>query len=191
MFLAGFDLNEDSPTTASNLFNATLGLNSTSEVHTVELMGVQCGKACYAISVASALTFLAGVYQVNSWILTSPPVRGATSAGFISICWLDTRTCAVLQPSVLFLALPQVLMAVFQLGFVSVFLSSPMLDGFATGASFTILTVQAKYLLGLKIPRHQGYGTVVITWINIFSNIHKTNLCDLITSAICISVLGK
>lgn len=82
-------------------------------------------------------------------------------------------------------------MAVFRLGFVSVFLSSPMLDGFATGASFTILTVQAKYLLGLKIPRHQGYGTVVITWINIFSNIHKTNLCDLITSAICISVLGK
>lgn len=94
------------------------------------------------------------------------------------------------QPSVLFLALLQVLMAVFRLGFVSVFLSSPMLDGFATGASFTILTVQAKYLLGLKIPRHQGYGTVVVTWINIFSNIPKTNLCDLITSAICISVLG-
>lgn len=85
----------------------------------------------------------------------------------------------------------QVLMAIFRLGFVSVFLSAPMLDGFATGASFTILTVQAKYLLGLKIPRHQGYGTVVITWFNIFANIHKTNLCDLITSAICISILGK
>lgn len=82
-------------------------------------------------------------------------------------------------------------MAIFRLGFVSVFLSAPMLDGFATGASFTILTVQAKYLLGLKIPRHQGYGTVVVTWFNIFANIHKTNLCDLITSAICISVLGK
>lgn len=97
----------------------------------------------------------------------------------------------VVESCVLFPAPLQVLMAVFRLGFVSVFLSSPMLDGFATGASFTILTVQAKYLLGLKIPRHQGYGTVVITWINIFSNIHKTNLCDLITSAICISVLGK
>lgn len=82
-------------------------------------------------------------------------------------------------------------MAIFRLGFVSVFLSAPMLDGFATGASFTILTVQAKYLLGLKIPRHQGYGTVVVTWFNIFANIHKTNLCDLITSAICISILGK
>lgn len=80
-------------------------------------------------------------------------------------------------------------MAVLRLGFVSVYLSAPMLDGFATGASFTILTIQAKYLLGLKIPRHQGYGTVVVTWINIFKNIHKTNFCDLITSAICITVL--
>lgn len=82
-------------------------------------------------------------------------------------------------------------MAVFHFGFVSVYLSAPMLDGFATGASFTILTVQAKYLLGLKIPRHQGYGTVVVTWINIFASIHKTNLCDVITSAVCISILGK
>lgn len=83
----------------------------------------------------------------------------------------------------------QVLMAVFRLGFVSVYLSAPMLDGFATGASCTILTVQAKYLVGLKIPRHQGYGTVVVTWINIFKNIHRTNFCDMITSAICITVL--
>ncbi|CAL1569845.1 unnamed protein product [Knipowitschia caucasica] len=83
----------------------------------------------------------------------------------------------------------QVLMAVFRLGFVSVYLSAPMLDGFATGASFTILTVQAKYLLGLKIPRHQGPGVVLFTWFNIFANIHNTNFCDLITSVICISVL--
>lgn len=79
MFLAGFDLSEDSPATAPDLFNATLGLNSTSEVHTVELMGVQCGKACYAISVASVLTFLAGVYQVKEHL------GGATSASLMSI----------------------------------------------------------------------------------------------------------
>ncbi|XP_030598664.1 sulfate anion transporter 1 isoform X2 [Archocentrus centrarchus] len=146
VFLAGFDLNEDSAVSNPDAINGTLGTNLTlGKVHTVELMGMQCGKECYAISVAVTVTFLAGIYQV--------------------------------------------LMAVFRLGFVSVYLSAPMLDGFATGASFTILTVQAKYLLGLKIPRHQGYGTVVVTWINIFSNIHKTNLCDLITSAICISIL--
>ncbi|XP_019937167.2 sulfate anion transporter 1 isoform X1 [Paralichthys olivaceus] len=146
VFLAGFDLSEDSKASGSVVFNGSMSFNLTAgEVHTVELMGLQCGKECYAISIAAALTFLAGVYQL--------------------------------------------MMAVFRLGFVSVYLSAPMLDGFATGASFTILTVQAKYLLGLKIPRHQGYGTVIVTWINIFSNIHKTNLCDLITSAICIITL--
>lgn len=64
LFLAGFDLNEDSPAGVSEALNATLGVNATGSVHTVELMGVPCGKECYAISVASALTFLAGVYQV-------------------------------------------------------------------------------------------------------------------------------
>uniref|UniRef100_A0A671M1S8 Solute carrier family 26 member 1 n=1 Tax=Sinocyclocheilus anshuiensis TaxID=1608454 RepID=A0A671M1S8_9TELE len=144
VYLAGFDLNEDS---TKNAF----GINGTGEANTtlvnlkIMALDMECGKECYAIGIATAVTFLAGVYQV--------------------------------------------LMAVLRLGFVSVYLSAPMLDGFATGASCTILTVQAKYLLGLKIPRHQGYGTVVVTWINIFKNIHKTNFCDLITSAICIIVL--
>ncbi|XP_034458326.1 sulfate anion transporter 1-like isoform X2 [Hippoglossus hippoglossus] len=145
VFLAGFDLSEDSKAPGPDVFNGSMGVNLTAGVHTVELMGLQCGKECYAISIAASVTFLAGVYQF--------------------------------------------MMAVFRLGFVSVYLSAPMLDGFATGASFTILTVQAKYLLGLKIPRYQGYGTVVVTWFNIFSNIHKTNLCDLITSVICIFIL--
>ncbi|XP_067430551.1 sulfate anion transporter 1 isoform X1 [Thunnus thynnus] len=146
VFLAGFDLSEDVSASGPDVLNGSLGINLTEgKLHSVELMGLQCGKECYAISIAAAITFLAGIYQV--------------------------------------------MMALFQLGFVSVYLSSPMLDGFATGASFTILTVQAKYLLGLKIPRHQGYGTVVVTWFNIFANIQNTNFCDLITSTICISVL--
>ncbi|KAG7476665.1 hypothetical protein MATL_G00085360 [Megalops atlanticus] len=114
VYLAGFDLNEDSkPATPGldGIFNGT-GVSSPSTVNlTLGAYNIECGKECYAISIAAALTFLAGVYQV--------------------------------------------LMAVLQLGFVSVYLSAPMLDGFATGASLTILTVQAKYLLGLKIPRHQ------------------------------------
>lgn len=64
-----------------------------------------------------------------------------------------------------------------------------MLDGFATGASLTILTAQVKYLLGIKIPRSPGIGMLVTTWFNIFKNIHHTNFCDVITSAICIAAL--
>uniref|UniRef100_A0A8C9NIQ7 Sulfate transporter n=1 Tax=Serinus canaria TaxID=9135 RepID=A0A8C9NIQ7_SERCA len=87
------------------------------------------------------------------------------------------------------LLFPQVLMGIFRLGFVSMYLSESVLDGFATGASLTILTAQVKYLIGIKIPRSQGHGMLVITWINIFRNISQANLCDVITSAICIVVL--
>lgn len=80
-------------------------------------------------------------------------------------------------------------MGSFRLGFVSMYLSEPVLDGFATGASLTILTAQVKYLVGIKIPRAQGYGVLVTTWVNIFRNISQTNLCDVITSMICIAVL--
>uniref|UniRef100_A0A670Y6Z4 Solute carrier family 26 member 1 n=1 Tax=Pseudonaja textilis TaxID=8673 RepID=A0A670Y6Z4_PSETE len=83
----------------------------------------------------------------------------------------------------------QVLMGIFHLGFVSVYLSEPVLDGFATGASLTILTAQVKYLIGIKIPRAQGYGLLITTWANILPNISQANLCDVITSAICIAVL--
>uniref|UniRef100_A0A7M4EI59 Solute carrier family 26 member 2 n=1 Tax=Crocodylus porosus TaxID=8502 RepID=A0A7M4EI59_CROPO len=61
--------------------------------------------------------------------------------------------------------------------------------GFVTGASFTILTSQAKYLLGLDIPRSNGIGSLITTWINIFKNIHKSNICDLITSVLCLLIL--
>uniref|UniRef100_A0A8C3W229 Sulfate transporter n=1 Tax=Catagonus wagneri TaxID=51154 RepID=A0A8C3W229_9CETA len=83
----------------------------------------------------------------------------------------------------------QVAMGFFQVGFVSVYLSDALLSGFVTGASFTILTSQAKYLLGLSLPRSSGAGSLLATWAHIFRNIHKTNLCDLVTSLLCLLVL--
>lgn len=48
------------------MLNATVGSNLTgAKAHTVELMGMQIGKEFYAISIASALTLVAGVYQVK------------------------------------------------------------------------------------------------------------------------------
>ncbi|XP_033028919.1 sulfate anion transporter 1 [Lacerta agilis] len=136
LLLAGFDLDDDSQEGH---------LNVTLHNVTLDVMSTECGKDCYAIGVATAVTLMAGIYQV--------------------------------------------LMGIFHLGFVSMYLSEPVLDGFATGASLTILTAQVKYLIGVKIPRAQGYGILITTWVNIFRNIAQANLCDVITSAICIAVL--
>ncbi|KAK1159175.1 sulfate transporter-like [Acipenser oxyrinchus oxyrinchus] len=107
--------------------------------------GMTCDQSCYAISVATMLTFMAGLYQV--------------------------------------------LMGIFQVGFVSVYLSDSLLSGFATGASLTILTSQVRHLLGLKLPRVQGLGSLVKTWVSLFQNLKDTNLCDLVTSLLCLLVL--
>lgn len=106
--------------------------------------------------------------------------------------WLCDRSCYAIAvgSTVTFMAgVYQVTMGFFQVGFVSVYLSDALLSGFVTGASFTILTSQAKYLLGLSLPRSHGVGSLITTWTHIFRNIHKTNLCDLITSLLCLLVL--
>uniref|UniRef100_A0A672TN31 Solute carrier family 26 member 1 n=1 Tax=Strigops habroptila TaxID=2489341 RepID=A0A672TN31_STRHB len=146
LLLAGFDLNDDaSPALGDSSLQNDTQSNTTAFNLTIAGMNAECGKECYAIGIATALTFVAGVYQV--------------------------------------------LMGIFRLGFVSMYLSEAVLDGFATGASLTILTAQVKYLIGIKIPRSQGHGMLVITWINVFRNISEANICDVITSAICIVVL--
>ncbi|XP_061409090.1 sulfate transporter-like [Lethenteron reissneri] len=83
----------------------------------------------------------------------------------------------------------QVVMGIFQMGFVSIYLSEPMLSGFVTGSSLTVLTSQMKYLLGIHIPRTSGAGSLLKTWYHIFSQLGNTNVCDVVTSIICILVL--
>lgn len=116
------------------ILNSTLATN-----------GTVCGRGCYAIMVATSLTFMAGVYQI--------------------------------------------LMGFFRLGFIAMYLSEPLLSGFVTGSSLTIVTSQMKYLLGLKIPRRDGTGSLVMTWIDVFSNLQYTNICDLITSVVALAVM--
>ncbi|KAM5170607.1 sulfate transporter-like [Mantella aurantiaca] len=120
----------------------TDGTTTTAVINSTLINGTVCGKSCYAITVATSLTFIVGVYQI--------------------------------------------LMGIFQLGFISMYLSEPLLSGFVTGSSLTILTSQMKYLLGLKIPRRDGAGALILTWIDIFSNLKNTNICDLVTSIIAI-----
>lgn len=91
VFKAGFDLSEDSAVSNIDVLNDTLGINLTvTKVHTVELMGMQCGKECYAISIAVAVTFLAGVYQVKNTIVF------LCILFFKHLCWQDAHTDTVL-----------------------------------------------------------------------------------------------
>ncbi|XP_068596741.1 sulfate transporter [Brachionichthys hirsutus] len=102
------------------------------------------------------------------------------------------RSCYAIAvgATVTFIAgLYQVLMGVFNVGFVSVYLSDALLGGFISGASLTILTSQIKHLLGLRTPRPQGWFTLVKTWYDLLANLGSTNVCDLVTSLVCFLIL--
>ncbi|XP_039076306.1 sulfate anion transporter 1 [Hyaena hyaena] len=138
LLLAGFDPARDGlgPGDNGSALNASAAPT---------LVPQDCGQDCYAIRVASALTLVAGTYQV--------------------------------------------LMGILRLGFVSTYLSQPLLDGFAMGTSVTILTSQLKHLLGVRVPRHQGPGMVLSTWLSLARSAGQANLCDVLTSATCLAVL--
>ncbi|KAM9678843.1 sulfate anion transporter 1 isoform 1-T2 [Trichechus inunguis] len=137
--LAGLDTAQDGPGLGAN--DSALNASAT----WLALGPQDCGRDCYAIRVATALTLVAGIYQV--------------------------------------------LMGVLRLGFMSTYLSPPLLDGFAMGASVTILTSQLKHLLGVRVPRHQGPGMVLSTWLSLLRSASQANVCDVVTSAVCLAVL--
>ncbi|XP_022361571.1 sulfate anion transporter 1 [Enhydra lutris kenyoni] len=139
LLLAGFGPAQEGPGPGDN----SSTINASAAV--AGLRPQDCDQDCYAIRVATALTLVAGIYQV--------------------------------------------LLGMLRLGFVSAYLSQPLLDGFAMGASVTILTSQLKHLLGVRIPRHQGPGMVVSTWLSLVRGAGQANLCDVVTSATCLAVL--
>ena len=71
----------------------------------------------------------------------------------------------------------------------AVYLSEPLLSGFVTSSSLTIITSQMKYLLGLKIPQHEGVGSFILTWLDLFRYIQNTNICDLLTSLVALAII--
>ena len=55
----------------------------------------------------------------------------------------------------------QLAMGLFNLGFITTYMSDPMIGGFTTGAAVHVGTSQVKYLFGLKIPRSDGVFQIV------------------------------
>lgn len=72
------------------------------------------------------------------------------------------------------------------LGKVATFFSNSLITGFTVGASIHVCTSQVRTLLGLRVPRYNGFFKVIRTWVAVLSNIHHTNPATLIVSVISI-----
>ncbi|NXT03618.1 S26A2 protein, partial [Jacana jacana] len=120
----------------------------------------------------------------SSLVGNSTSIRNGTGA-----CDRSCYAITVALSLSFLVGLYQILLGVLQLGFVAVYLSEPLLSGFVTGSSLTIITSQMKYLLGLKIPRHEGVGSFILTWVDLFRYIQNSNICDLVTSLVALAII--
>ncbi|CAB4043924.1 sulfate transporter-like isoform X1, partial [Paramuricea clavata] len=84
----------------------------------------------------------------------------------------------------------QAAMGLVHLGFITVYLSRPLVSGFTTGAAFIVFTSQVKYFFGMKPPSYAGAFALPKTYIYIFKNISETNVAALLTGIICVILLA-
>ncbi|KAL4226525.1 hypothetical protein ACF0H5_014510 [Mactra antiquata] len=83
----------------------------------------------------------------------------------------------------------QLLMGFFRLGFITVYLSDPLISGFTTGAACHVFTSQIKHIFGVKTNRYSGVFKLVYTYRDFFTNIESTNIVTLLLSVVCVVIL--
>ncbi|XP_030625582.1 solute carrier family 26 member 10 [Chanos chanos] len=76
-----------------------------------------------------------------------------------------------------------------QLGFLSTYLSEPIVKAFTSAAAFHVTVSQLQSMLGLRLPRHAGPFSFFKTLASVLENLPYTNVAELIISLVCLAVL--
>ncbi|KAL0962856.1 hypothetical protein UPYG_G00346390 [Umbra pygmaea] len=108
--------------------------------------------------------------------------------GFEGLTKDDQRV--MVAASVTFLmGIMQLAMGMLQVGFIVMYLSDTLVSGFTTAAAIHILVSQLKFVFGLMVPGLSGPLSLIYTLKNIFVQIEKTNLCDLVISIVIMVIV--
>lgn len=76
-----------------------------------------------------------------------------------------------------------------QLGFLSTYLSEPIVKAFTSAAAFHVTVSQLQSMLGLRLPRYAGAFSLFKTLASVMENVPQTNLAELVISLLCLAVL--
>ncbi|XP_058619066.1 solute carrier family 26 member 10 isoform X2 [Onychostoma macrolepis] len=76
-----------------------------------------------------------------------------------------------------------------QLGFLSTYLSEPIVKAFTSAAAFHVTVSQLQSMLGLRLPRYAGAFSFFKTLASVMENVPHTNLAELVISLLCLAVL--
>ncbi|XP_053798288.1 prestin isoform X1 [Vidua chalybeata] len=101
----------------------------------------------------------------------------------------DTKRVQVAVALAFLSGLIQLCLGFLRFGFLSIYLTEPLVRGFTTAAAVHVFTSQLKYLLGIKTSRYSGPLSVVYSIAAVLSKITTTNIAALIVGLTCIVLL--
>lgn len=68
-------------------------------------------------------------------------------------------------------------------------MSNSLITGFTVGIAFHVFTSQLKPIFGISVPRYNGAGAVIRTWVSVLGKLPETNIATLLTSVVGMLVL--
>uniref|UniRef100_A0A8C3NKW4 Solute carrier family 26 member 3 n=1 Tax=Geospiza parvula TaxID=87175 RepID=A0A8C3NKW4_GEOPR len=83
----------------------------------------------------------------------------------------------------------QLLLGIFQFGFIVIYLSQSLISGFTTAAAIHVLVSQLKFMFQLPVPGFNKPFGIIYTLESVFSQITKANIADLVTSLIVLLIV--
>ncbi|XP_063447609.1 prestin-like [Mytilus trossulus] len=76
-----------------------------------------------------------------------------------------------------------------RLGFLLTYMSESFIGGFTTAAGIHIVSSQVPKMFGIEVSAHTGAGKLVKMYVELFSNLEKTVVSDVVITVICIAVI--
>ncbi|XP_066561040.1 pendrin [Amia ocellicauda] len=133
--------------------------------------------------------------MVGSVVLTMAPdqnfmvASNGTNGTVIDTAARDAYRVMVAGTMTFLIGLFQLGMGVLQIGFLVRYLSDPLVGGFTTAAAFQVFVSQVKLVLSVPTLNYDGVLSIIYTVIDIFKNIHLTNIADLVAGLLTILVV--
>uniref|UniRef100_A0A4W4GQW2 SLC26A/SulP transporter domain-containing protein n=1 Tax=Electrophorus electricus TaxID=8005 RepID=A0A4W4GQW2_ELEEL len=121
--------------------------------------------------------------SVVEQLVPAPPALNSSSSEAL-VCGTD-----LLSPRPFCGFCPQLCMFGLQLGFLSTYLSEPIIKAFTSAAAFHVTVSQLQSMLGLRLPRYMGAFSLFKTLASVMENLPHTNLAALLISLLCLAVL--
>uniref|UniRef100_A0AAY4DLQ9 STAS domain-containing protein n=1 Tax=Denticeps clupeoides TaxID=299321 RepID=A0AAY4DLQ9_9TELE len=130
--------------------------------------------------------------MVGSVVLTlvpNNPTLLALNGTVLNDTDLQAKRIVVASTMTVLVGLFQLAMGFLQVGFLVRYLSEPLVGGFTTAAAMHVFVSQISIILSVSTGSYNGPFSMFKTLSDVFSNIHLTNIADLVAGLLTIVVV--